>query len=579
VTHRCLATLRKDVCPGGRCSEASLNNVIEGAIAVTAAPAETAVQLPWLAPGVASLVALTRPDQPASWTAVITDPAAVLLLLRQIPHDHPHEPFRPLSHAAAALRLASDLLGRPQAGVLDQMHSAVPSVFAIGRDIAATARAVARASGRVNQECAAVAGLLAPLGWLALTAAGPDAVAACLTDEMLSTQPDATQIKHFGATTAEVARRLSRRWDLPAWLVAVIGYPDLPAGLAQTFGGDSALIAAIHAAVHLTAAGNNHSFGLTVGTPLEEALAHLGIEAEKVVVPSPTAAEPPCSNPYSAPLLRELLELAAENADRRELHLVPRLESEIDRLHRLLLNQRAGESIRLKAQKLAALAEFAAGAGHEINNPLAVISGQAQYLLTLEADSDRQKALRTVVHQTQRVHQILTDLMQFAKPSRPQKQPIDLRDTARDVADSLVDLAAGRKVRVELLLPDERCATDGDAKQISTAVASLLRNAIEAAPADGWARLRLDPAGESLRILVEDSGPGPAANHAEHLFDPFFSGRAAGRGRGLGLATAWRLVREHGGDLAYEPVPGGPTRFVMTFPRLVDPPAVQPMAA
>jgi len=552
---------------------------------VSAAPADTAVQLPWLAPGVASLVALTRPHQAASWPTILSDPAAVLLLLRQSPHDQPPEPFQPLRHAPAALRRAHDLLSRPHAGVLNHSHPATRSVLRTCRAISREARSLAEKSGQIDPDCAAVAGLLAPLGWLALAAVRADAVAACLGDGLLPTQPDAAAHGHFGATTAEVARRLARRWELPAWLVAIVGYLDLPAALAPTFGGDPALAAAVHSAVGLSARRGLNPPVLTAGTPPEEALARLGLDAELAAFdPANPDREVECdcpegANPYEAALLRQLLELAADNAERRELQLVPRLELEIDRLHRLLIDQRAGESTRLKAQKLTALAEFAAGAGHEINNPLAVISGQAQYLLGLEADPERQKALRTVVQQTQRVHQILTDLMQFAKPPRPQKQAIDLRDTAREVADSLAGLATGRQVRVELLLPDERCTADGDPKHLSTAVASLLRNAIEASPADGWARLRLDVAGELIRIVVEDAGPGPATNQAEHLFDPFFSGRAAGRGRGLGLATAWRLVREHGGDVVYDPIAGGPTRFVMTLPRLVVEPIAAPLAA
>jgi signal transduction histidine kinase len=480
-----------------------------------------------------------------------------------------------LRYAPEALRRAYDLLGRPAAGVLDHSHPAVDTVLTSSRAIASTARAIAEKSGQVDPDCAAVAGLLAPLGWLALASYRPEAIVGCLADEMLATQADAVQLKHFGATAVEIARRLSRRWELPAWLVAVVGYLDLPAGLANTFGGDAVLIATVQSAVQLTAAAGTNALRLTVGTSLEEAVHRFGVAAETITASISPFVE--VANPYDAPLLPQLLELAADNAERRELHLLPRLESEIDRLHRLLLDQRAGELSRLKAQKLLSLAEFAAGAGHEINNPLAVISGQAQYLLNLEADPERQKSLRTVVQQTQRVHQILTDLMQFAKPPRPQKQPIDLRDISRDAADSLAELAAGRQIRIELLLPDERCMTDGDPKQLSTAVASLLRNAIEASPADGWARLRLDVTGETIRIVVDDAGPGPAVNHAEHLFDPFFSGRVAGRGRGLGLATAWRLVREHGGDVAYDPISGGPTRFVMTFPRLAE--LAPPLAA
>src|SRR5205814_7598572 len=138
---------------------------------------------------------------------------------------------------------------------------------------------------------------------------------------------------------------------------------------------------------------------------------------------------------------RESLELAAENAGRRELYLVPRLEAEVDHLHRLLLDQRAGEADRLRAQKLTALAEFAAGAGHEINNPLAVISGQAQYLLGQEADTARQQSLHKIITQVQRVHQLLTELMQFARPARPQRQRVDPRMMARETLLSLHEFA------------------------------------------------------------------------------------------------------------------------------------------
>ncbi|HEX4590742.1 MAG TPA: HAMP domain-containing sensor histidine kinase, partial [Gemmataceae bacterium] len=465
-------------------------------------------------------------------------------------------------------------------------HPAVQSVFAASRIVASFARAVAEKGGRLEPDCAAAAGLLAPLGWLALTATKPDAVAACLADDALRHQPDAVQQRYFGSTTAEIARRLARRWELPAWLAAVVGYLDLPANVAPTFGGDPLLTTVVHAAVGLAARAGANPLALATGSSLDESLARLGLDAAAFNGPHRPPEIEPRANPYDAPLLPQLLELAAENAGRRETHLVPRLESEVDRLHRLLLDQRAGEGERLRCQKLSALAEFAAGAGHEINNPLAVISGQAQYLLGLEADPDRQRSLRTIVQQTQRIHQILTDLMQFAKPAKPQKRAVDVRDLAHEASVSQADLAAQRQVRVELLTPDEPCVTHGDPKQLLAALGGLLRNAIEAAPVSGWARLRIEIDGEPgrlggpwLRLVVEDSGPGPADTQTEHLFDPFFSGRPAGRGRGLGLSTAWRLVRENGGDVSYELIPSGPTRFVITLPRIVEPPIVQPLAA
>src|SRR5207302_4414792 len=130
----------------------------------------------------------------------------------------------------------------------------------------------------------------------------------------------------------------------------------------------------------------------------------------------------------SLPLLPELLRLAADNRRLRDGPSLEALHQDVDALQSALQGQRAGEGERLQRLKLAALAELAAGAGHEINNPLAVISGQAQYLLKRlqisdcrfqiekPTDTDRPPdfgglkseicgSLRTIVGQATRIHQ------------------------------------------------------------------------------------------------------------------------------------------------------------------------------
>ena len=74
------------------------------------------------------------------------------------------------------------------------------------------------------------------------------------------------------------------------------------------------------------------------------------------------------------------------------------------------------------------------------------------------------------------------------------------------------------------------------------------------------------PSPDTVEIVVEDNGTGPPQQQREHLFDPFYSGRSAGRGRGLGLPTAWRFARQHGGDVHFTRLPDGLTRFVLTLP-------------
>ncbi len=400
---------------------------------------------------------------------------------------------------ALALRFALDALRRDPIGVLPE-----PSTHLIDycRRLGDEAERIALAADGIDPTAARVAATVAPLGRLALAATGTSGV------------------------PVAVGRRLARRWNLAPWLANVIGNLDLSPDVAATFGADAGL----HAVV-------------------QSALARL---------PEPVAdTTGPPADPYREPLLIPLLELARERAAEGSL------ENENDALRSALVDRQADEEQCLRTRKLEALAEFAAGAGHEINNPLAVMSGQAQYLLVRETDPDRQKALQTVVAQAQRIHAILTDLMQFARPAKPRPTATDLGELARDVAASLADLATGRSVAIDVA-PSEGCLANVDAKQVRTALAAIARNAVEAAA--GRVQIAVDSADSELTVVVEDDGPGPLPEQCEHLFDPFYSGRAAGRGRGLGLSTAWRLAREQGGDVRY--IGNGPTRFALTLPRV-----------
>ena len=110
---------------------------------------------------------------------------------------------------------------------------------------------------------------------------------------------------------------------------------------------------------------------------------------------------------------------------------------------------------------------------------------------------------------------------------------------------------------------------EGDPGQLREALRAVVRNAVEAAPADGCASLSwaAPEDGCDVSVTVEDSGPGMTAEVAEHAFDPFYSGRSAGRGRGLGLSAAWQLVRQNGGSLLL--ASESPARFVLTLRRAV----------
>src|SRR5207302_6472498 len=136
------------------------------------------------------------------------------------------------------------------------------------------------------------------------------------------------------------------------------------------------------------------------GSTQEEIAAALDIGAAVLdeTVRNAIATEVPSwtwTAPEAVPLLRELLLLASEKRRQSEATSWLGLEADVDRLHDALRAQQRTEGERLRGQKLSALAECAGGAGHEINHPLAVVSGRAQYLLSLWSDPPRPRSLQT----------------------------------------------------------------------------------------------------------------------------------------------------------------------------------------
>jgi signal transduction histidine kinase len=441
----------------------------------------------------------------------------------------------------------------------------------------------------VDERHAWIAGFLAPLSWLALAAADPGKIAYHVEFWRNSGLP-AWQPHAGGHDHTALTRRMCRAWRLPPWLGTVIGNLVLPAEIAQRLGAPARLFQVVQLAIVLLQT-RGDGLGLAVGATSSDLLASLNLPADAVEVLADLVVEAdlPKQSWQSAancPWLTELMQLAVENRQEQDAVWIERLQEEVDCLHQALAAQCADERNRVQTAKLMALAEFAAGAGHEINNPLAVISGQAQYVLKqmdwLDVPAEeienvgeylrglREKiapSLTKIIGQTQRIHAILTELMQFARPTKSKLQLLSARSLLQEVTHSLQGFADQRRVRIAPLeiLHDE--VLHADLAQSRTALGALLRNAIEAAPAEGWVSLRIEKkSGQLLDIVIEDNGGGPAPNIREHLFDPFFSGRCAGRGRGMGLPTAWRFARQQGGDVRFDGVHDGVTKFVLMLP-------------
>ena len=229
------------------------------------------------------------------------------------------------------------------------------------------------------------------------------------------------------------------------------------------------------------------------------------------------------------------------------------------------------EESRVRKAKLGALAEFAAGAGHELNNPLAVIVGRAQLLLVSETDPKSVRSLRAILTQAQRAHRILRDLMYVARPPEPRPRFCNPDEIVRtSVRDSRSE-AEDRDVRLsaEIQEPSLRVWTDPDA--LRHLADSLIRNALEATPPGGLVKFTAGNDGKTLKWSVQDSGRGITPVEGLHLFDPFFCGREAGRGLGMGLPRVARYVALADGEMRWQSLPGKGATFSIRLP-LAEPP-------
>jgi signal transduction histidine kinase len=543
------------------------------------AAGRAAAELPWLCPSTDSLIALA--EAPAGLpAAAAADPALAAFLLR---FAHPSAEPDPFGFAPGAVHsphlpdtAAAHLAAVPGA-VLPHQSFAFSQVRVVADRAAAVAARLA-ACRRVPAHAAATAALLAPLGWYAVAAVDPFAAAEPTGDPTFAAQPAAVQAEVWGLDHAAITRRLAARWRLPDWVATTIGCLTLPFRTAGHLVSHPDLFAVVQLAV-LEAERAGPGLGLTGGADRAALLAHLRLgdgdvaDAARGAEPAPPpggSGLPP--DPHRVPLVSSLLKLAGESRRRNGPGLVARLEARIDLLHRAAADLGA-QAAGARDARLAGLAELAAGAGHEINNPLAVISANAQRLIRTEPDPDRGEALRGIVRQTDRIAGLLRDLMHFARPPRPDARSFPAADLLNAAWEEVAPQAADRRVRPEVVGAAAGVWLHGDPRQLRHALVAVLRNAVEAAGDGGWVRVTAAaPDADRVVIAVEDSGPGLPADVAAHAFDPFYSGRSAGRGRGLGLPTAWRLVRQNGGDLRHDPTPAGPTRFVLTAPRGTEAP-------
>ncbi len=224
---------------------------------------------------------------------------------------------------------------------------------------------------------------------------------------------------------------------------------------------------------------------------------------------------------------------------------------------------------KVQQASLGMIAEMAAGAAHELNNPLAVISGRAQMLKADLVDPQLSRQVAIIDEQARLASAIISELMSFAKPPVASRSQINVRQWINRLRQYWQEHSTIRSDQICATISDPTLAVFADAEQLTEAAVAIISNSIEASsPQKLRVLINSDSSASDDTVVVsfEDNGCGMAPDVLKHACDPFFSYRPAGRGRGLGLSRAARLLENNGGKLWMQSTVGAGTKVFLTLP-------------
>jgi two-component system NtrC family sensor kinase len=234
------------------------------------------------------------------------------------------------------------------------------------------------------------------------------------------------------------------------------------------------------------------------------------------------------------------------------------------------------------ADRLVTVGKLASGIAHELGTPLNVVSGRAKMISQSPvSDEQTRNNARIVMEQSERMAQIIRQLLNFARAGKPNKSSVDLRHLAASTLSLLRPIAEKRRITLHFEASEPVSDVVADAAQLQQVVTNLVVNAVQASPESSTVEVGLRASRQSRRvngelgpevergfvcITVSDRGVGMSEDTLERIFEPFFTTKDVGEGTGLGLAVAYGIVQEHGGFITVESKLSEGSRFEVYLP-------------
>jgi len=215
-----------------------------------------------------------------------------------------------------------------------------------------------------------------------------------------------------------------------------------------------------------------------------------------------------------------------------------------------------------RADRLATLGQLAAGAAHEIRNPLTSIRSTIQYLQKTITDSIKKEFVIGLIEEVDRINEIIEGLLSFSKPTKPETEQIDLYSLLEQTLTLVATSAKKRKIEIDYKFNAPEKQLKADPSQLKQVFLNIIMNALQAMDDGGILQITVESSRTEAQyaselpakffIIFQDTGEGIPKESLEHVFDPFYTTKKDGTG--LGLSISYGIIQQHGGDIEIESI-------------------------
>jgi len=221
----------------------------------------------------------------------------------------------------------------------------------------------------------------------------------------------------------------------------------------------------------------------------------------------------------------------------------------------------------MQSEKLAAMGRLTSQIAHELNNPIYGIMNTLELLKTeIPPDSKRRKILEMSLSETERLSEILRNMLSFSKPEEEIRRPIDVNELLEGIALFVDKQMREANIDIETRFEREIPKVMGSTNQLRQVLLNIIRNAKEAMPQGGILSLETMREDERVIINIKDTGIGISEEIQDKIFEAFFTTKAAVKGVGLGLSVCYGIIKDHGGEIRVESEEGRGSTFSVLLP-------------